>query len=209
MMSKHSRQAGGTLLGLIIGLIIGLGIAVVVAFMITKTPVPFMNKVGRADKPGELTPGQSADPNTPMFGKQNAAREAAKGFIKETSVAATAPADAALPSTDKPKLLESAGTKPVDGKDAIRNTTVKPDPAQDKWIYYLQAGAFREHTDAESARAKLALQGFEAGISEKTSDNGSLYRVRLGPYDQLEAMNRVRGKLSDSGMDVAVVRMAK
>ena len=85
----------------------------------------------------------------------------------------------------------------------------KPDNADDKWTYFLQAGAFRDQADAENSKAKLALAGFEASISDKGSDANGLYRVRIGPFNQLEAMNRVRGKLSDNGIDVAVVRVAK
>ena len=86
---------------------------------------------------------------------------------------------------------------------------VKTDSQDDKWSYFLQAGAFREQSDAEGMRAKLALIGVEAKVSERQADTGTLYRVRVGPFNQLEAMNKVRGKLSDSGVDAAVVRMAK
>jgi cell division protein FtsN len=74
------------------------------------------------------------------------------------------------------------------------------------YVYYLQAGAFRDLSDAEATRAKLALLGFEAAISDRTSDSGVLHRVRLGPYNQVEAMNKARAKLLDSGVDVAIVR---
>ena len=67
----------------------------------------------------------------------------------------------------------------------------------------------REQADAENARAKLALLGMEARVSEKQSDNGSLYRVRLGPYSQLDAMNRVRTKLAENSVDAALVRIPK
>jgi cell division protein FtsN len=79
----------------------------------------------------------------------------------------------------------------------------------DGYIYYLQAGAFREMSDAEGARAKLALLGFEASISDRTSDSGVLHRVRMGPYNQVEAMNKARAKLQGSGVDVAIVRNQK
>jgi len=36
-----------------------------------------------------------------------------------------------------------------------------------------------------------------------------LHRVRMGPFNQVEAMNRVRSKLSENGIDVAVVRNQK
>jgi len=74
------------------------------------------------------------------------------------------------------------------------------------YIYYLQAGSFRDLSDAESTRAKLALLGFEAAISDHSSDSGVLHRVRLGPYKQVESMNKARAKLLDSGVDVAIVR---
>ena len=61
-------------------------------------------------------------------------------------------------------------------------------------------------SDAEAARAKLALLGFEAAISDRTSDSGVLHRVRIGPYNQVEAMNKASAKLLDSGVDVAIVR---
>lgn len=73
-------------------------------------------------------------------------------------------------------------------------------------IYYLQFGAFRNMSDAEATRAKLALLGFETTISDHTNDSGVLHRVRLGPFNQVEAMNKARAKLLDSGVDVAIVR---
>ena len=199
--SKHftsksrRRQTGGTILGFIIGLIVGLGIAVAVAVTITKTSLPFLNKSSKQEKIPALTPAQAADPNKPLYGNKEPAKEAAKEFAKEP---ASPPAADAKP----------ADAKTVDGKDT-KPAAPKPDAAEEKWIYYLQAGAFREQADAESTKAKLALSGFEASISERPSDNGPLYRVRIGPFNQAEAMNRARVKLSDSGMDVAVIRSAK
>jgi cell division protein FtsN len=78
--------------------------------------------------------------------------------------------------------------------------------SNEKYIYYLQAGAFRDMSDAEATRAKLALLGFEAAISDHSNDSGVLHRVRLGPFNQVETMNKARAKLLDSGVDVAIVR---
>ena len=80
MMNMHTKQAGGTLIGMIIGLVIGLGAAVVVALMITKAPMPFLSKGFQVDKVAALLPGQLTDPNKPMYGKQEAAKEAARDF---------------------------------------------------------------------------------------------------------------------------------
>lgn len=213
------KQRGGTVVGIIIGLIIGLAIALVVAVAITKSSLPFMNKVAKQDKAPELTAGQAADPNKPLYGNNNAAKDAAKDFSPGAATAGAAATAApaadgkpAAPAVSATSASAATPAKPADAKAAeaaVPAAAAKPDNAEDKWTYYLQAGAFRDQADAENSKAKLALAGFEASISDKGNDANALYRVRLGPFNQLEAMNRVRGKLSDNGIDVAVVRVAK
>jgi cell division protein FtsN len=220
----NRRQHGGTVVGIIIGLIIGLAIALVVAVAITKTSLPFLNKVGKADKAPELTAGQTSDPNKPLYGNNSAAKDAAKDFTPNAAGTPAAAADgkpaaptvaAPAPGINPVAPTPAAAPKPAETKAAelaaaTTAAAAKPDNADDKWMYYLQAGAFREQADAENSKAKLALAGFEASISDRSTDGGgALYRVRLGPFNQLEAMNKVRGKLSDNGIDVAVVRIAK
>ena len=55
----------------------------------------------------------------------------------------------------------------------------------------------------------LALLGVAASIAERKSDLGTLYRVRVGPFADVESMNRARSRLTDNGVDVAVVRVPK
>src|SRR5476649_2372303 len=228
--SPARRQRGNTLVGIIIGLVVGLGIAVVVALMITKGASPFTDKSGgKAGKSAEPTAGQIADPNKPMYGNKEAAKEAARDFSKEprelstpgTQVTTPAPAAPAAPVPKAPPadpLQELIGTlkdKPAPKTPAAapapqaKAETKAADAASDKWIYYLQAGAFQNMADAESTRGKLALLGFEAAISDRSTDNGVLHRVRIGPFNQVDAMNRARTKLSENGVDVAVVRNQK
>lgn len=229
-LPTRKKQLGGTILGIIIGLIVGLSIAVVVALAINKGS-PFANKIGnKPEKFAEPNAGQISDPNKPLQGGKDAAKEAAKDFAKEPAAAAIKAKDeeseTAKPEP-KPAVEGKAEARPdaktlaladkekkPDGKDALKDPAAK-DPAakasglEEKWIYYLQAGAFRETTDAENTRARLALLGFEAAISERAGDNGVLYRVRMGPYNQVEAMNRTRSKLNENGVDVAVIRNPK
>lgn len=203
------KQAGGTFLGLILGLIVGLGIAVVVALMITKSPIPFVNKVAKQERT-ELSPGQSADPNKPLYGNKDVAKEAPPApknpDQEKPAPEAKKPDTPPAPKVDVPKDKDklAAITKEAPAKSDKSDTAV-----DDKWTYFLQTGAFREQADAENARAKLALLGFEAKVSERPSDNGTLYRVRIGPIGQQETVNRMRSKLSDSGVDAAIVRIPK
>lgn len=195
------RQRGNTLTGVIIGLIVGLVIAVIVALVITKGATPFTDKSGKLGKMGEPTAGQAADPNKPLYGNKEAARQANKE-ITEKVKPADDPLGAAVAAMDAP----AARPAPAPAAAAAAPAAA---PVEDRVIFYLQAGAFRETTDAENTRAKLALLGFEASISEKTNDSGVLHRVRVGPYADIESMNKARAKLIDSGIDVAIVRNQK
>ncbi len=193
------RQNGGTLMGMIVGLVVGLGIAVGVALLITKTSTPFTNKYAKSEK-AEAPVTQMQDPNKPMYGNKEIVKDAAKDLNRP--IENTRPAETKVDIVAVEKPIEKPEIKPAD-------VSPKTDVVDDKYIYFLQAGAFREPADAESTRAKLALLGFEARINEKTSESGNLYRVRIGPFAQLETMNRIRSKLSENRVDVAVVRTAK
>ncbi|MES2299506.1 MAG: SPOR domain-containing protein [Pseudomonadota bacterium] len=217
-----SANLGNTLIGFIIGLVVGLSVAVAVALAITKGSTPFTDKSGKLGKLPEPTAGQISDPNKPLYGSKDAAREANKEFQKEptdpaamaakTAAAATAAPAGAAPAD--PKLAKPAAPAPAAGAAAAAAPAApaaapaKPD-APAEVTYFLQTGAFREVADAESARAKLALLGFEASISDRTDNSTVLHRVRLGPYTQVEAMNKVRTKLSENGIEVAVMRNPK
>jgi cell division protein FtsN len=231
-LAPRLRQQGNTLTGMIIGLIVGLAIAVAVALAITKGATPFTDKAAKAGKLAEPTAGQVSDPNKPLYGNREAAREANKHFADKP-----APAHAPAPEADplaavianmkEPADLKAEGKKPAThaptaaAAAAPAEAPAAREPARvlapraetgggdDKVIYFLQAGAFREISDAESTRGKLALLGFEASISDRVSDAGTLHRVRIGPFSQAESMNRARAKLVDSGIDVAIVRNQK
>jgi cell division protein FtsN len=215
-----ARQRGSTLTGLIIGLIVGLGIAVAVALTITKGASPFTEKTAKAGRPADPAPGQAMDPNKPMYANREAAREANKE-VAEKAAARSRPAEPAAPAAPAAssdplgQALASMEAKPAAREGHPLATAAAPAAAAPAaapaagtgdYVYYLQAGAFRDMSDAEATRAKLALLGFEAAISDRTSDSGVLHRVRLGPYNQAESMNKARAKLLDSGVDVAIVR---
>lgn len=196
-----ARQHGNTLTGIIIGLIIGLGIAVVVALAITKGASPFTDKSGKQPHGAETAPGVAADPNKPLYGNRDAAREANKEIMAKAK-----PADDPLGAA-----IAGMGAAPAPAAPAAAAAAAPAATAAGGGdvIYWLQAGAFRETADAESARAKLALLGFEASISDRTSDGGTLHRVRIGPFSQADAMNKARAKLSEAGVDVAIVKNQK
>lgn len=196
---KFGRQSGNTLTGIIIGLVIGLSIAVIVALVINKASTPFTNKNGKSDKT-DLPLAQMQDPNKPLYGNKDAVSQAAKEVAANKTAESTKPADA----------LSAAANAAAPAPTATPATAAsKPEVVDDKYIYFLQIGAFKEAADAESARAKLAMIGVEANVSDKASDNGVLHRVRVGPFDSFDGMNKMRAKLSENSVETAVVRSAK
>lgn len=208
------HQRGNTLTGLIIGLIVGLAIAVAVALAITKGSTPFTDKSGKLGKLAEPTAGQVSDPNKPLYGNKDAAREANKQFADKAKAPEADPLGAVVaglkePADVKAEAKTATADKPAEAPKPAPVAAKADAAVEDKVVYYLQAGAFREMSDAENARAKLALLGFEAAISDRSNESGVLHRVRVGPYNQVESMNKARAKLLDSGIDVAIVRNQK
>ncbi len=208
----NQKQWGGTFLGIIIGLIIGLAIALGVALVITKGSTPFTNKNGKSEKASDSLIEQIVDPNKPLYGNQNSAKttvkDAAKnGEEKQANVKSDVKSEADTKSVSDTKAFNE--NKSLSEKEVKKTDKADTSSVDEKWVYYLQVGAFRDAADAESSRAKLALLGFETIISDRVVDNGHLYRVRIGPFNQIEAASRIKGKLSDNGIDVAVIRNQK
>ncbi len=187
MNGSPNFQRGGTLLGFVLGLVIGLGIAVGVALYITNAPVPFVTKVRPASE--SVNPATAGDPNKPLFGPQ----PAAKG-------APAAPA-AEPPKTNAATDPKAAPPPPEKGPAAASA------PADDGSRFLLQAGAFRSPDDADAMRARLALLGFDSKVFPREQDGTTLYRVRLGPYGNLEDVNRIRKTMVENGIDVQLIRL--
>jgi len=183
MTPSTNSQRGGTLLGFVLGLVLGLGIAVAVALYITNAPVPFVSKVKPASE--SVTPDTAGDPNKPLYAP-------APGTKGGAPAAAVPKVDAATDPKAAPPPAEKGPTPPV---------------ADDGSRFLLQAGAFRSHDEADAMRARLALLGFDSKIFPLEKDGTTLYRVRLGPYGNLEDINRIRKTMAENGIDVQLIRL--
>lgn len=75
--------------------------------------------------------------------------------------------------------------------------------------YFLQVGAYKTAADAEQQRARLAFQGFESKVSQRDAGGVTYFRVRIGPFSKFDEMNATRQRLSDAGIDTAVIRFTK
>jgi cell division protein FtsN len=183
------RPIGGTLLGIFIGLVLGLALASAIAIYMSNAPVPFVNKgpTTRATPPADQKLADAA---------------------KRADAAKVAPAD--RPKFDFYKILPGQ-EEPVTERE-IRSAAAKPpDKAgtgAPRDLYFVQAGAFQSPADADNLKARLALLGLQASVEPANlPDRGTWYRVRLGPYSQLDEINRVRSTLAQNGVDAALVKI--
>ncbi|MCY1302025.1 Cell division protein FtsN [compost metagenome] len=210
----------------------------VVALYITKSPTPFQQKnAPRPSEPGNVTsqlppPAKRADegptdPNKPLWSKTPAkpVGQAPEPEPKpgtqpsqpgqqnghqngQPPVAVTRPAEKPV---EKP--VEKPADKPVAAKPAEKPVS---DPIAEiaradanKVGYLLQVGAFRSSDDADRQKANLAMQGFEARITERDVNGVKMYRVRMGPYNRIEDMNKTRERLQSQGFEASVIRFTK
>jgi cell division protein FtsN len=201
---RRSRSGGGTLLGILVGLLVGLAIAVAAALYMTKSSVPFVDRVKRPpDRPlaDPSKGGELPDPNRSL--------QKGKGGNGDSAPAAAVPMTPApgAPPTSAPSAAPPAAVAvPPAAVTPPTAPAADPAPAADKSAYLLQAGAFKGQEDAESMKVKLALIGFEARIVTAEVNGVTFYRVRVGPYAQIEDMNRARSRLAENGIEASVVR---
>ncbi len=74
--------------------------------------------------------------------------------------------------------------------------------------YLLQAGSFRNRTQADQLRAKLALLGLETDIqSVSVNSKQAWHRVRVGPFSNLQELNQARSLLKENGIDAILIRL--
>jgi len=72
--------------------------------------------------------------------------------------------------------------------------------------YILQAGSFRNATDAEQMKAQLALLGSMATIQKVTVNGKTWHRVRLGPFPNAREADEMRRMLSGNKIDTLVLK---
>ena len=101
-----------------------------------------------------------------------------------------------------PEEREGAAA-PAAGAGAVAGPVDKPG------AYILQAGSFRNHSDADRVRALIAMQGVESKIQKVTIDRDTWHRVRVGPITNLQQLEDTRSKLRHAQIDALVIRVGE
>jgi cell division protein FtsN len=206
------QQRGGFVLGMVVGLLVGLSLALGVALYITKAPMPFVNKVpprtAEQDQ-AEAERNRNWDPNAPL-GTRSVRPPPVAPVAGAPGLQASAP-DAARGSTRDPAAI-LAGNAPPATLPAIPAPNVPPRstaPGADPFIYFVQVGAFSASDEAEQQRARLALTGLTAKVTEREQSGRTVYRVRLGPFDKKEEADAMQSRLLNQSIEARLVRVER
>jgi cell division protein FtsN len=170
--------------------------------------------------------GKSAKPptDTPSEGTSPAASSTASPPTVKTDVPTLPPEDAAKkadkpPPPTKPEPTpeppKTAATKPPPPTDPLGDLVKASSqsktaaPAESSLQYFVQVGAFNGPEDAQAQRAKLALMGLDARVSEREQAGRTVFRVRLGPFERLDDAEKMKAELHGGGMEAALVRVQR
>lgn len=174
------------MIGMFVGLVVGLTVSLVIAFYLNKTPVPFISAKPKAAEKD--------------VGKQPAIAGLPQGAV------AAAPAD--KPRFDFYKILPGQ-EEPVSERelrDRMKGGRGQQEASKD--VYFIQAGSFQNPADADNQKARLAILGFESSVEPANlPDKGTWYRVRMGPYNKLDEINRIRQALAQANIDASLVKI--
>ncbi len=158
--------------GFLIGVVTGLAVAAGAAYFLALGPSPFMEKVG--------TVTTDVDPAQKLNGDVN-------------------PNDL---------LNKNQNTASGADDDPIKTVIAKAGPdaqqaaAQDRRVYWLQVGAFK---DEQHAADNCGMLSFDHGLFCQSVKSNGLWRNFVGPYsDRVEALN-VQSRLKDSDVDSTIL----
>lgn len=194
--TKRASKGSPFVSGLLVGLMLGVGLSVGVAVWIQGGDSPFSHK----DKVAEDAPAEGL--SKPAKEKSTKGQEASalpKGDNEGKA------------STEKPRFdfyTILPGTENQVTEQEIKQKEEPPAPPVISESYYLQIGSYQTEDEADNMKAKLALQGVEALVqTAEIPDKGVWHRVRVGPFTELDQMNKTRSELVANGFKTDLIKV--
>ncbi|MEW9571510.1 SPOR domain-containing protein [Rhodanobacter sp. Si-c] len=210
----------------LVGILIG---AVAVVVLMRHSLVPMAPKTGPQANPqataetpsetGAVAPGSAESASKkPQFDFYSVLSEK-EVRIPDAEISAQAKAEqqkqqAATPASAQPATAAAAvPTAPGNAPVATQNVVAAPATAVPKPAagsgYLLQVGAFPNPADAESMKARLAMQGFVANVQSVDVNGQTFHRVRLGPFPTASALEATKQRLASAGINSIALKEGK
>jgi cell division protein FtsN len=211
----------------VIGILIG---AILMAVMMRgslltsmKPTVPQANPQATAQRgsdPGVLEPASSESaPKKPQYDFYSVLSEK-EVRIPDAVISAQARAEQQQKQLAAQQQAQAAAQQPVTAPPvavppktpgvATENVTAAPAAAVPTPAagtgYLLQVGAFPNSADAETLKAKLAMQGFVANVQSVKIGGQSYNRVRLGPFRSATELESTKQRLASTGINAIALK---
>ena len=115
----------------------------------------------------------------------------------------TAPANANKPASNSNKATTGASASSNSTASGANNSA----SAKKISTQYLQVGSFANYQEADATRARMLLLGFNnVSISKTRVNNTEFNRVRIGPFNDEQALKTSQQKLQSANIQSTVVR---
>ncbi|KWB55227.1 SPOR domain-containing protein [Burkholderia ubonensis] len=166
------------------------------------------NSANNSANNGVAVPPKAADnapPKKPQQQQQQQQQQAGEDDLARLA----AQKQAQMQAAQKAQQQAAKPTSSTTVANNAGNAAKAPSAADANTGYFLQVGAYKTESDAEQQRARLGFQGFESKVSKRDVSGVTYFRVRVGPFSKFEDMNSARQRLSDAGVDTAVIRFTK
>ncbi|MDD0813646.1 SPOR domain-containing protein [Curvibacter sp. HBC28] len=163
---------------------------------------------------------KSADKSADRPNKASDKAEKADKADKASDKSSEKTADKSSDKPDVKPVTKGSDTKPVSADplgDLARaksggstsGSASSSSSGVDPFDYYVQVGAYRTNEDAEGQKAKLAMMGWEARVTEREQAGRTVFRVRVGPFGKRDDADRIKEKLEGAGLDTTLVRVQR
>jgi len=131
----------------------------------------------------------------------------------QTPASAAAGDDGAIADATAAPELDFYDMLPKQEVEVPGQVQPEPSPASNAPLptgdVVLQAGSFKQATEAEKMQAQLALLGVSAKIQRASVDDETWYRVRIGPIATVEELRNVQSKLREAEITATAVTPAE
>lgn len=212
---------GYAVIGILVG---GILTAVMLRSSLPKPSGPQANPQAtaqRASEPGTLEPaGSESVPKKPQYDFYSVLSEKevripdaeisaqAKAEQQQKQLAAQQQAQAAAQAPAAQPAGPANAPQAISENITAAPASALPSPAAGSG-YLLQVGAFPNAADAETLKAKLAMQGFVANVQSVSIGGQTYHRVRLGPFRSATALESTKQRLASAGINAIALKEGK
>jgi cell division protein FtsN len=111
------------------------------------------------------------------------------------------------PTTSSAKKSKALPPPPEDEEwqfiDVLENkqVEVEAEELEDKGPFKVPCGSFRDESQAQSLKAKIAFSGYESIVKTVEGKTGIWHRVELGPFEKKREAEKVRRTLKQAGIN--------